>query len=223
MKTRVAVVYSFHDRDWHGGRNYFGSLFRAAVESRRGRLGAGAGHRNAYGYLASVEFPGARGGCAPGTGMDAPSVADAPSWLARFHSDPLLAGLLRRLGIDVLSHSGQVGPRPLLSRQWIGCTTFSSYLPEYWEARHIRWAEQRFYAACRNCDALVVSSNQALADLETFAPWVQASQECPAVRLQSGPVLRIVPAEALRVVLPAGGLLLSAESVLDQQEPPARD
>ena len=105
-----------------------------------------------------------------------------PLWLLRqfglrkFDSDPMLARLLRKLGIDVLSHSGNLGPAPgIKTLAWLYDFQFL-HLPEYWQAKHVRWAEQRYNAACRQCDGVIVSSRDALGDLERFAPWCQAAR-----------------------------------------------
>src|SRR5262249_34973779 len=102
-----------------------------------------------------------------------------PLWWARqvtvhgFVRDPIFARFLRARSIDVLSHSMQLGPSPgLKTIEWLYDFQFM-HLPEYWQRKHIRWAERRYRAACRNCDALIVSSHNALDDLGRFAPWSQ--------------------------------------------------
>jgi glycosyltransferase involved in cell wall biosynthesis len=172
MKTRVAIAYSFHDRDWNGGRNYFGSLFRAV---------AAAGEADIQFVLVTgrhtvtslpEEFPQLEVIRTP--------LLDRmhPLWLARQvtlrlrDTDPLLAQFLRRHEIDILSHSGQLGRRRGAPKtlDWLYDFQFM-HLPEYWQEKHLRWARKRYRAACRNCDALLVSSNDALGDLMKFAPW----------------------------------------------------
>jgi glycosyltransferase involved in cell wall biosynthesis len=171
MKTRIAIAYSFHDRDWYGGRNYFASLFRAVSEVGAAdiQLVLVTGRHTVTSL--PREFPQLE--------VIRTALLDRmhPSWLARqvtlrvFDTDPLLARFLRRHGIDILSHSGQVGRQPdLKTLDWLYDFQFM-HLPEYWKAKHVRWAQQRYRAACRNCDALVVSSDHALGDLARFAPW----------------------------------------------------
>lgn len=171
MKSRIAISYSFHDEDWLGGKNYFASLFRAIEIVRPADLSfvlvTGRKIRTSlpkeFPFLEVIRTP----------------LMDRwhPLWLLRqmtlrsMDEDPLLAGFLRRHKIDVLSHSAQLGRAPgLKSIEWLYDFQFM-HLPEYWQRRHIRWAEQRYKAACRNCDALIVSSNNALSDLLRFAPW----------------------------------------------------
>jgi glycosyltransferase involved in cell wall biosynthesis len=100
-----------------------------------------------------------------------------PAWLSRqlmlraFDTDPLMAKWLRNQRVDVLSHSEQLGPNPgIKTVPWLYDFQFM-HLPEYWHPKHIRWAEQRYRAACRNSNALIVSSHHALGDLNRFAPW----------------------------------------------------
>jgi glycosyltransferase involved in cell wall biosynthesis len=50
------------------------------------------------------------------------------------------------------------------------------HLPEFWKAKHLRWIEQRYRAACNQCDGVIVSSNSALEDLNRFAPISKASR-----------------------------------------------
>jgi glycosyltransferase involved in cell wall biosynthesis len=105
-----------------------------------------------------------------------------PLWLARqfslrnFDSDPLLTRFLRKHHIDLLSHSGNLGRNPgIKTLAWLYDFQFL-HLPEYWQAKHIRWAEQRYRAACTQCDGVIVSSCDALADLIRFAPWCRAAK-----------------------------------------------
>jgi glycosyltransferase involved in cell wall biosynthesis len=170
MTYRVAIAYTFHDRDWQGGRNYFASLLHAMRMLRPAEFSFVfvTGRRTQttlpeeFEFLEVVRTP----------------LLDRkhPAWLLRqctlrmLDTDPLLARLLRRLRIDLLSHSDQLGPRPgLKTAMWLYDFQFM-HLPEYWQPRHIRWVEQRYRAACRNCDALIVSSHHALSDLERFDP-----------------------------------------------------
>lgn len=167
----LAIAYNFNDQDWHGGRNYFASLFRAieSVADGRIRLHLVIGHNTKTSL--PEEFPSVE--------VLRTKLMDRlhPIWLLRqlglraFDTDPLLARYLSEQGIDVLSHSSQLGRQNQVKTiPWLYDFQFM-HLPELWQKRHIRWAEQRYRAACRNGDAVIVSSSQALEDLHRFAPW----------------------------------------------------
>ena len=167
---RVAIAYNFNDRDWFGGRNYFASLFHAVEQ-------AGAPDIEMVLVLGEKtqtslpdEFPRLK--------VLKTALMDRmhPSWLLRQATlrigdrDPLLARYLRSHAIDILSHSGYLGPRPgLRVLPWLYDFQFL-HLPQYWSVKHIRWAKRRYHAACAQGDGVLVSSHNALADLERFAP-----------------------------------------------------
>jgi glycosyltransferase involved in cell wall biosynthesis len=186
MKMRVAIAYNFHDRDWLGGKNYFSSLFRAvrAVAGDEIELVLVTGTRTVTSL--PTEFPEIE------TIRTRMLDRMHPLWLLRqlslrkFNSDPLLARLLRHHRIDVLSHSGNLGKNSgIKTLAWLYDFQFM-HLPEYWQARHVRWAEQRYRAACRQCDGLIVSSADAFKDLERFAPWCEAPKH--VLRFVSNPI-----------------------------------
>jgi glycosyltransferase involved in cell wall biosynthesis len=113
-------------------------------------------------------------------------------WLLRqfdlhmLDSDRLLARLLRRHRVDVLTHCMHLGPSPgLKTVSWLYDFQFL-HLPQYWNPKHIRWARRWYSAACRNCDAVVVSSGSSLADLQAFAPDGHATRH--VLRFVSNPV-----------------------------------
>ncbi len=174
MKMRVAIAYNFHDRDWLGGKNYFSSLFLAT----RAAAGNEIELVLVTGTLTVTSLPNEF----PEIETIRTQMLDRmhPLWLLRqlslrkFNSDPLLARLLRHHGVDVLSHSGNLGRNSdIKTLAWLYDFQFM-HLPEYWQVKHVRWAEQRYRAACRQCDGVIVSSRDALRDLEKFAPWCEA-------------------------------------------------
>ena len=60
MTLRVAIAYSFNDRDWFGGRNYFASLLRAALACAGAcRVLFRSGHRREYSDNTASGLPGA--------------------------------------------------------------------------------------------------------------------------------------------------------------------
>jgi glycosyltransferase involved in cell wall biosynthesis len=174
MTLRVAIAYSFHDRDWLGGRNYFASLFRAieAVAPETVKLVFVTGERtettlpDEFPFLDVLRTP----------LMDRMHL----SWMLRqfdlrlLNTDRLLARFMREHNIDVLSHSGQLGPNPgLTTIAWLYDFQFL-HLPDSWNVAQIRWVKQLYRAACRNCDGIIVSSEHAMSDLDSFAPWCKA-------------------------------------------------
>ena len=171
MTVRVAIAYNFNDSDWLGGRNYFASLFTAfaALAPRDLQLVLVIGEKTqtslpeAFPWLEVLRTP----------LMD----RMRPEWLARqftlrvLSTDFLLERFLVRHRIDILSHSAHLGPRSRVrTLPWLYDFQFMR-LPEYWEPKHIRWAEKRYRDACRNGTGVIVSSRDALGDLERFAPW----------------------------------------------------
>jgi len=169
MKLRVAINYNFHDRSWYGGRNYFASLFEAvsACEPHEFSFVLIVGHKTET--TLPDQFP--------EIDVVRTRLLDrmtAP-WLFRqgnlrmLNRDWLMADFLRRQRIDILSHSMPLGPvRGLKTMPWLYDFQFL-HLPELWNPRHIRWARQWYSAACHCSDAVVLSSESALADMRTIA------------------------------------------------------
>jgi hypothetical protein len=183
---RVAVAYTFNDSDWHGGRNYFGSLFRAVRTVGRSDVQICLVIGSRTKTTLPEQFPELE--------ILKTSLMDRmhPSWLARqfglrtLDTDPLLASFLRKKQIDLLTHSPQLGRKPgLKTAPWLFDFQFM-HLPELWQWRHIQWAEQQYRAACRNADALIVSSSQALDDLNRFAKWCDKPKH--VLRFISNPI-----------------------------------
>lgn len=174
MKLRVAIAYHFHDRDWQGGKNYFSSLFRS-VYAADGDIELVLVTGQHIETSLPDEFPLIEVVRTPLLDRMHPLWLLRQFCLRRFNSDPMLARLLRKLRVDVLSHSGNIGPTPgIRTLAWLYDFQFV-HLPQYWQPKHIRWAVQRYNAACRQCDGIIVSSNDALSDLKRFAPDCQAS------------------------------------------------
>ena len=192
MKQRVAIAQAFHDEDWFGGKNYFASLFHALdllkPDDFEFVLITGRKTRTAL----PNEFP--------QLGVIRTPYLDRyhPFWWAHSFAlfrgldrDPIFARFLRAHSVDVLSHSMQLGPSPgLKTIEWLYDFQFMHF-PDYWQSKHIRWAERRYRAACRNCNALIVSSYHALSDLNRFT-LVLDTQLCPALRIE--PAAGVCPA-----------------------------
>lgn len=187
MTRRIAIAYNFNDRDWFGGRNYFGSLLRgvrAASDDGEFQFVLVTGERTETSL--PKEFPELEVVRTPL--MDRRSFG----WCLRQlqlrtrDADTLLARLLRRHGVDVLTHSMHLGASPgIKTISWLYDFQFL-HLPEYWKPRHIRWASQWYAAAVRHCDAVVVSSQSALSDLQQFVPDGRARRY--VLRFVSNPV-----------------------------------
>ncbi len=168
---QVAIPYIFNDDDWLGGRNYFANLIRAIrlVAADRIKVTLVTGRKICT--TLPDEFPDLK--------VLRTSLLDRKSigwWLRTIDMrlldrDRLLAGYLRRNGIEVLSHCMHLGPRSgIVTLAWLYDFQFL-HLPELWTESQIKWATQWYRAACRNCDAVLVSSAAALADLNAFAPF----------------------------------------------------
>jgi glycosyltransferase involved in cell wall biosynthesis len=168
MIRRVAINYNFNDRDWFGGRNYFASLLQAVA--------ACAPHEFSFvlvtGHRTETTLPEQF----PNLEVIRTSLMDRMSWpwltrqvnLRALNADWLMASFLRRHRIDILSHSMPIGrARGLKTMPWLYDFQFL-HLPELWNPRHIRWATQWYTAASRSSDAVVVSSESALADLRAL-------------------------------------------------------
>jgi glycosyltransferase involved in cell wall biosynthesis len=169
----VAIAYHFNDKDWLGGKNYFASLFGAvaAVSPPDIQMVLVIGHKTQT--TLPQEFPWLEVLKTPL--MDRMH----PLWLVRqlclrqFECDDLLAWFLKRHHIDILSHSGYLGSRSYIKAlPWLYDFQFM-HLPEYWTPKQIRWSEKRYSSACKFAKGIIVSSHDALKDLENFAPWCE--------------------------------------------------
>ena len=171
MKVRrVAVAYTFDDASWAGGRNYFASLFRALRSSAQSEVQLVFVTGTTTSTTLPHEFPWLE--------VQRTKLLDRlrPAWLVRqaglrwFDTDPLLARYLRRLDIDLLSHSGYLGSKPgLKTLPWLFDFQFM-HLPEHWTTTQLRWVSRRYRAACEQGDGIIVSSRDASNDLKRFAP-----------------------------------------------------
>jgi len=170
--VRIAFIYHFDDHAWLGGRNYFASLFSAIRDARPStELLLVTGKRTQT--TLPEDFPWLR--VVRTSHLDRRTAPWAARQLLRSLTgrryDPLLGGLLDRLGVDVLSHS-----QPLLARRsraiaigWLPDFQFL-HLPHLWSDAELERMRQGSSEVCRNADALIVSSADALRDLRSFAP-----------------------------------------------------
>ena len=168
---RIAIAYNFNDHDWFGGRNYFASLFTAIQDISK----PGLEMVLVMGYKTASTLPQEF----PWVEVLKTPLMDRmhPAWLARqltlrtLGTDPLMGSYLASKHIDILSHSTPIGPRSrILTMPWLYDFQFM-HLPELWTNKQIRWSEKRYSSACKQGNALIVSSEDAARDLELFAPW----------------------------------------------------
>jgi glycosyltransferase involved in cell wall biosynthesis len=171
--VRVAIAYTFDDRNWLGGRNYFSSLFQAieAVAGDDIQIVLVTGRKTVTSL--PEQFP--RLEVIRTSILDRRTAGSVLRQVARFAlgfaRDPLLARLLRRHRIDVLSHSGGLGKGSgVTTLGWLPDFQFVQF-PDYWTPRQLRATKRLYRSACMSCDGLILSSQSALADLNAFAPW----------------------------------------------------
>jgi len=167
----VAFAVNFDERAWTGGRNYLSTLFRAVREVAGDDIelvlvtgrSATTSLQKELPFLQVIRTP----------------LMDrwTPAWVARKvenlldrDGDAAFARLMRRSRIDVLSHSWGMSSSGVKTLGWLPDFQFMHF-PDYWSPRGLLTVRRMYGAACRSCDALVVSSRDALRDLESFAPW----------------------------------------------------
>lgn len=170
MKKRVAIAYNFNDKDWLGGKNYFASLFHAlhAIDDETIQLVLVTGTRTKT--TLPAEFPFLEVHRTPMLDRKHPLWFLRQLTLRTLDSDPLFAGYLKRLRIDVLSHSGCLGRNPgIKTLPWLFDFQFM-HLPTHWTPRQLRWVSKRYASACSQGDGVIVSSQDALNDLRKFKP-----------------------------------------------------
>ncbi|MEP6502259.1 MAG: glycosyltransferase family 1 protein [Betaproteobacteria bacterium] len=169
---RIAIAYPFDDSAWLGGKNYFSSLFSAVrmTDAQDIELVLVTGRRTVTSLPEQFPF----------VEVVRTSLFDrrSPGWILRqlarlpagLTTDPLLDRLLKRHRIDVFSHSSPVGKGSgIKSIGWLPDFQFLHF-PEHWTAKQLADIRRVYGTACRNCDALIVSSHDALRDLDRFAP-----------------------------------------------------
>jgi glycosyltransferase involved in cell wall biosynthesis len=170
--VKIAFAYAFDDDHWIGGRNYYSSLISAieAVEGHTVQITLVTGTKTRTALPA--QFPAIRHVRTRllDRGSGAWALRQVPRALSRWKSDPLLATLLRRNGIDLLSHAWGLGERaPIKSLAWVPDFQFLHF-PGFWSPSQLRRTYQLHAATCESATAIVLSSSSALSDLKVFAP-----------------------------------------------------
>lgn len=172
-KIRVAFAYHFNDKDWFGGKNYFTSLFSAIAKKPPDNI--------EFLFITGLKIETTLPQEFPWMKVVKTRLIDklSPPWLLRkitmefLNKDYLLIDFLRKNNVDVLSHSGHLGKQnDVKVIDWLYDFQFI-HLPDYWKPLHIKRTTDSYISKCKNSDALIVSSHDALADLKKFAPWSQ--------------------------------------------------
>jgi len=170
VKLRVAIIWTSNDKNWLGGRNYFGSLFSAisAVAPKNLQMVLVKGKKT----ITSLpdEFRWLEVLDTPILDKNYPLQIARRLSLRMFDIDPILDNFLGKNKIDILSHSLNFGKKNKLKNlPWLFDFQFMHY-PEYWNPKQLRWFDRNFKAACQNSDGIIVSSEDALRDLKNFYP-----------------------------------------------------
>ncbi len=168
---RVAFTFVNDGKEWHGGLNYFRSLFLAleSIPEHERRmepvafLGCGATPRD-LSLPASLRVV-----------QDAVFDRLSATWLlnklaTRSVGRAMLSNrVLRRHGIDVLSHSAPSGDSRLPSIGWI--PDFQHlHLPQFFPEKELESRSRLYRQMIAQSDLIVLSSESARRDFERFAP-----------------------------------------------------
>lgn len=165
---RVGFILSFTSSGWTGGVNYYANLLNATAASDRVRPVILTGSKTPESALAA--FPGIEV-------VRSPLVEAGSRWtLARRVAEKLagrafvLERLLQRHRIDVLSHSGHLGPRSNFPS--IGWIPDFQHLrcPEFFSPRERAERDGTFARLGDYCTRVIVSSEDARSDLAAFRP-----------------------------------------------------
>lgn len=168
--TRVGFLFAGSPADWLGGTNYFRNLLGAlmSVKDRQLEPVVFVSRAHAEAWREHV----------PGISMIPTSLVDrpAPSWIVRkgvqavTGRDLAFELVLRRRGVRLYSHGRTLGRGSRIrTLGWIqDCQHM--HLPEFFTAEERRRRDESFRNICRECDAVVVSSEDARKSLVDFEP-----------------------------------------------------
>ena len=164
---RVGFAVPASWSSWLGGLNYVRNLIATVVRERVGIEPVVLDPRGRAGLLE-----------APGTERIASGIFDRSSVPGRVRRavrevagrDVLLERLLRKHGIDALSHSEPLrGPLHVPVVSWLADVQHRR-LPQLFDASSIANRDRTFERSCRNSTLIVASSECARRDLEAFFP-----------------------------------------------------
>lgn len=165
----VAFRFLSDGQEWHGGLNYFRSLFVALSTATDAGIKPVA-FVGARADVASMCFP-------DNVRVVRSSLLDrkSPLWLLDKLCEKIFGipwfsnSLIRRQGIDVLSHAGPTGQGVLRNIAWI--PDFQHlHLPQFFSTKELRERTKLYQDMIRRSDLIVLSSDSARRDLENFAP-----------------------------------------------------
>ena len=172
---KIAFAYAFDDANWLGGRNYYSSLLSAirtvAANDIEPVLVTGTTTQTTLpNQFPEVEVVRTRL-------LDRRSfpwaLRQIPRTLSGWTTDPTFEALLRRHGVDLLSHAWGLGRRSdVKSLGWVPDFQFMHF-PQFWTARQLRGTHRLHESVCRSANALILSSESARSDLRAFAPWCE--------------------------------------------------
>ena len=167
----IRVGFVLEDNGWMGGVNYYRNLFSALQLLPEKKLHpiVFVASKAAESFVSNFS----QAEIVRTTSLDAwsvPGLARRVIGRALPHYDFLLSALLRRHDIDVLSHRGPLwlGGR-IKTMGWI--TDFQHvHLPEFFSKKEIRQRDVIFNSIVCKCDRVLLSSETAQHDLESFSP-----------------------------------------------------
>ena len=184
---RVGFIVPDSDDSWLGCTNYYRNLLSALtiLDHRRVQPVVFTGSDDTFDHLQGVEVIHTKWLQSEG----AARVVWKMSRRVALARDAILAFMLARHDIDVLSHFGSLGSGAhIRTIGWIADFQHV-YLPDFFNAKELRRRNKLFKAICEKCDRVVVSSEAALHDLLAFSPGVIAKsrvlQFVPEVDLAS--------------------------------------
>jgi glycosyltransferase involved in cell wall biosynthesis len=185
----IRVGFALAPGDWLGGRNYFRNLF-AAVRALPGEP------------ITPVLFTGKRqpdvSGDFPGIEIVRSSMLDrrTPAWFLRkiitkaTSQDLSLRRLLLRHGVSVVSHSSYLDFDPgdhvtVKTIAWLADFQHIN-MPEFFTPEERRSRDHWFRTLCARCDKVIMSSENARADLHSFLP--EYAHKAELLRFVASPI-----------------------------------
>ncbi|MGA8831421.1 MAG: glycosyltransferase, partial [Desulfomonilaceae bacterium] len=170
---RVGFILAYQSASWLGGVNYFRNLLDAILSLPDRKIAPVVFLRKARDFELT-DFDGIE--------VIRSSLFDQfhPAWVIRkgVHSilknDFLLEKFLTRHKVDVLSHSGYLGPSSAIPA--IGWIPDFQHVrrPDFFSPKTIQFRTHHFKALCDYCQRIVLSSKDALGDLQAFSPEAEA-------------------------------------------------
>jgi glycosyltransferase involved in cell wall biosynthesis len=170
---RVGFILAYISAPWSGGVNYFRNLLDAVLSLPDRKM-------TPVIFLSrSRDFD--------LTGLERIEVIRSPLfdrwhplWVLRkaifalYKRDVLLESMMKRYDIRILSHSGHLGRSASIPAiAWI--PDFQHFCkPEFFSHKSIQRRNSEFNALCKYCRCIILSSHDALGDLQKFCPQAQS-------------------------------------------------